>query len=327
MGKSTTPSLTRLIEILRRQDPPKWGDQYEPAIKAVREEAPTVSRPAESWSTELGRNCHTLSGGELIVLFLVLHHPGLFEFQEQRALATEARPHPLTGHPLAVGMHLPTFKGTVSVAMRLGYLHLHPVVYMVEDDGAKVPVPFPWVGDFLLFMTDKDGPYCVNWTIKDDAEDFEKSMTKDRPVRDPFEDQVAEQARHAIEEIYYLDAGIRTVRVCSSTLPKRLTHNLRELFILQDLDVQIDADVKKTIVDRLHGCLLTGRPPIDAMLALRSQVTLSILDLKAVLYQAIWRRELRVDLFGDPLYIDLPLPREKVDVLRHFGHMFAREAA
>ncbi|MBK9347834.1 MAG: hypothetical protein IPN06_16205 [Burkholderiales bacterium] len=92
-------------------------------------------------------------------------------------------------------------------------------------------------------MTDKDGPYCVNWTIKDDAEDFEKSMTKDRPVRDPFEDQIAEQARHAIEEIYYLDAGIRPF-ACAPLRCQRLTHNLRELFILQDLDVQIDADVK-----------------------------------------------------------------------------------
>ena len=50
MGKEIYPKLSRLNEILRRQDPPAWGPTYDPAIRAIREEAPPRSRPAQVWS-------------------------------------------------------------------------------------------------------------------------------------------------------------------------------------------------------------------------------------------------------------------------------------
>ena len=60
MPKAFKLILARLYEILRRQDPPQWGKQYDPAIRATREEAPSTgrSRPAfrkdRSWGAATG---------------------------------------------------------------------------------------------------------------------------------------------------------------------------------------------------------------------------------------------------------------------------------
>ena len=80
MPKTFKLTLARLYEILRRQDPPQWGKQYDPAIRATREEAPSRSRPAQVWSERLERYCHTLS----LVEQKVLPH---FNFTRMTALA------------------------------------------------------------------------------------------------------------------------------------------------------------------------------------------------------------------------------------------------
>lgn len=61
MPKPKHLGLPRLKEILRRQDPPKYAKDYDPAIRAIREEGPERSRPAQVWSELLGRYCHALS--------------------------------------------------------------------------------------------------------------------------------------------------------------------------------------------------------------------------------------------------------------------------
>lgn len=118
-------TLARLRQIMRRQDPPAWGAAYQPGIFATRDEAPSISRAVQLWSEKLQRYVHGLSGPEQAALILALHHPQLFELQEQRMLPMEKRPHPLTGHPRATGMSLPDMRGTIAVAEHLDLLKLH----------------------------------------------------------------------------------------------------------------------------------------------------------------------------------------------------------
>lgn len=320
-------SLSRLNEILRRQDPPRFGSEYVPAILAERTEAPAHSRPRRVWSPKLNRECHLLSSVEERAFRLALYNPDVFEVHEQRMLAMEARPHPLVGHPLGVGQLLPSLEGTIAVAERLDFLHLHPRLHVRGQDGAPVSAPFPWIGDLLLFVMDDQGPYCVNWTIKGSSEGFNRSFPKARPAKDPEKDRGEAKARHAIEEIYYRDAGIRTVRVVESDIPDTLDANLRRLYLAFGVTAELDTEIRARLLDRLQACLLTGRPPMEVFLSMRSQYDVNVLALKAYMEQAIWRRELRVDLFGAPIFADQPLVPEKTDVLTKYAHWFAREAS
>ena len=327
MSKTTRPILARLREILRRQDPPGWGKNYIPAILAERAEAPGRSRPARVWSPKFQRDLHVLSSVELQVLLVALYHPHLFELHEQRMLAMEPRPHPLVGHPAVTDEALPSLRGTIAVAGLLDSVHLHPWIKFRDENRAQVTAPFPWVGDFLLFLIDDLGPYCINWTVKRAADDFDRSGKHSRPSRDPAKESIKAKTRHAIEELYYRDADIRTVRIVESDVPKKLSANLRRLYSSFCHEVVIDNDTRARVIDRLQGCLLTDKPPLETFLSLQAQVDLDVIVLKTLMEQAIWQRELRVDLFGAPIFPDCPLPPEKTNLLETFAHWFKRGGA
>ena len=187
MSKLTRPSPYRLAQIIQRQDPPGFGANYVPAIKASREEAPPRSRPAWVWWERVGRDLSTLSSVERSMLMPCLYNPSLWEVHEQRMLPTMPRPHPLNGHPKACGLILPPMRGTVDVADSLGLLRFHPLVSVPIDPGSNEceRVPFPWMGDLLLFLEDADGPYNVNLDIKWDPKEFEQAgidMANDQTV-------------------------------------------------------------------------------------------------------------------------------------------------
>ncbi|MEW8509191.1 MAG: hypothetical protein AB2598_21135 [Candidatus Thiodiazotropha sp.] len=324
MSKTTKPNIGRLREILRRQDPPGWNKDYIPAILAERAEAPPKSRFARVWSPVFHRHIHVLSGVELAVLFIILYYPRLFELQEQRMLAMEPRPHPLEGHPAVSVEDLPLLQGTVAVASRIGCLDFHPTIYVPDELEELIPAPFPWIGDFLLFLFDEAGHYCVNLTVKDDHEDFGCSTIKEQPVRNPEKDEGKTKARHAIEEIYYRDANIPTIRIVKKDLPKKLIGNLRRIYLSFCKPVNVHDDIRKRFLDRLQGSLLTEVPPLEAFLSMKLQFDIPIPVQKILMEQAIWRRELRVELFGDPILPDQPLLPEKRDVVKEFAHWFIR---
>lgn len=212
------------------------------------------------------------------------------------------------------------------MAERLDYLYLHPRINVDDGEGHKVPAPYPWIGDFLLFLRDADGPYCVNWTVKGDTQGFSTPYKGQRPTRNPQKARARTMARHAIEEIYYGDAGIRTVRIIEADISFALALNLREVYVWQARELAIDDDLRRLVVDRVRGCVLTGQPPLATLLALQREFGSSLDDLKAAMYRAIWNRELKVDLFGGPVYPDQVPWRQNEDVLEHYRHWFTREA-
>lgn len=263
MRKSSrlTPDRLRLIQ--RRQDPPEWGSSYEPAIQATRDEAPSISRASMTWSNQLGRYCHALSAVEQKVLRFALYHPQLFELHEQRMLSPEPRPHPLEGHELAVNTDLPSLKGTINVCDRLGFMKLHPKISISHPEQFEnMTVPWPFIGDFLLFLRDDTGPYCVNWTIKAEAAGFDKAIHKRPKSRSKTADD-AVRARHAIEERYYLDAGIPTIRIVDSSIPATLSHNLRCLLGMQQHQIDIDESIYEELCAQLQASFHTAQTPCE----------------------------------------------------------------
>lgn len=320
-------TFARLKEIYRRQDPPSWGRAYQPSIKATREEAPAISRAAQLWSEKLQRYVHALSSSEQAAVRLVLHHPHLFELQEQRMLPVEERPHPMTGHPRATGMDLPSLPGTIAVAQRLDFLKMHGWIRRLDPEtSTDLLLPIPFLGDLLLFLFDDRGPYCVNWTIKQALEDFSRSVNLQRRVRDPSKDTVASRARHAIEEQLYFEAGIRTVRVVADSIPARLDANLRNLFVHQRCLNGLPPEAERELEGRVRASLTTGEPPQAVLLGVTHRHGVAYQDVRQTFYKLLWERKVRVELLDEVVLVDRPLKPERTDLLQRFAHLFNREA-
>ncbi|MGC4062793.1 MAG: hypothetical protein QM749_18945 [Aquabacterium sp.] len=258
---------------------------------------------------------------------LALMNPALFELQEQRMLPVEARPHPLSGHPVAVGMVLPPMRGTVMVAERLDLFHHHRWLRHREKENGDVVLPFPFFGDLLLFLLDEFGPYCLNWTIKKTEEDFSRSISVQKRVRNPEADERDERARHAIEELLYEDADIRTIRVVKRMIGDNLAHNLRNLFLHQAIPVDLTKDVIDELDDRLKASFTTREKPLDILLAMAHRHNCAFEHLRCAFFNALWHRRVRAELVDEPILIDRPLRPERVDLFEQYSFLFARKVA
>src|SRR3546814_7271600 len=86
----------------------------------------------------------------------------MFDIHEQHMLHPFGEPHPLAGRPDTQHLTLLPYKGTVDVAHRFKALSKHPVIWIDNGQGEPSRLPFPYLGDFLVFLTDEQGPYCVN---------------------------------------------------------------------------------------------------------------------------------------------------------------------
>jgi len=319
-------TLARLREIKRRQDLPRWGTQYEPAIRATRTEAPSISYAVRLWSERLQRDIHALSRIEVTAVILALFHPALLDLHEQRVLSLLPRPHPLSGHPSAVGLDLPMLEGTIAVAERLDMIDAHSLIWYREAPASEaVPVPIPFIGDLLLFLVDDQGPYCVNWTVKKTPGDFEHSPIAWRRVRAPNADVTRQRDRHAIEATYYEDAGIRTVRIVEHLFPSCLVANLRCLF-LHSRRRELAATVEQELESRLRASLSTGEPPLAVAMAVARRHGCACDDLLDATYRLLWLRRIPVELVDSPLFLDQPLQPECKNLVGQFQHLFAREA-
>jgi len=93
------PSLTRIAEIFRRQDPPRMGPDYEAGMMAVKSEAPSVSRASQMYSELLQRYLNALGTPEKWSISLAMYHPDIFEMFDQHILFPEPHRHLLSHHP------------------------------------------------------------------------------------------------------------------------------------------------------------------------------------------------------------------------------------
>lgn len=325
MGTVRRLTEARLRTILSRQDPPAFGRDYQPAIRAAREEAPDKSRFAMVWSELVGRAISTLSRPEKWVLYIVLYCPWLFDIQEQRMLPYLQAPHPLTGHPLAIGMKLPSFRGTLAITEELGALEVHPVLNIADVDNPTgvSAVPFPWIGDFLLFLLDDHGPFCINLTIKSTATEFDAPTVGIKPNTNTRRAAIQAVIRHRTEQILYADVNIPTIRVAADEINATVLANLEHIYGWQRRAHPFDEIQRREIVEALRAGVLAGVSALEILHNLMVEFSYELYDLKVVMYQAIWKREIRIDLY-QYFFIEQPLIAEHRDVLEEFGHWFHR---
>lgn len=319
--------LRRLEKILSRQgDDPKWRGDYQPA-SSLGNEQPSISRPAGLAAAKLeGRDVVGQSRVERSPLLVALHHPGCFDVHEQKKLSPVPCAHPLRGHRKATALNLPTLRGTVEVADVLGCLNRHPKAWNpLVNNGLGGWVPVPFVGDILLFLEDSDGPYCVNWTVKQNDADFLNRSIRKKPLAKDSPPEKRELQRHEIEEVYYADGLIPTYRVTKWTFDKELSINLLNLFYLHDRELldQRAWIVFREIVDFVATLIDGTLTQHELIQRAAKHFNLDAYDVKTVIYRAIWERRLRVNLFRK-FMADEPIFRERDDVFEVYAHLFKR---
>lgn len=320
MGRGVTEQ--RLRQILERQDPPKYGAEYIPSTLATRDEAPSKSRPKRFRSLELEREIHVLSDPEAKAFILALYHPNVLEVHEQKMLSRWPAPHPLVSYPGHVTHNLPHFMGTVNVAERLDCLDLHPVISIRDKDnpGQKVTVAFPYQGDLLLFIF-SDEAYCVNWNIKESAESFNSPSIKNSKNNAYLKRKA--YMRALLEEVYYQDANIRTVRIAGDDIDDDLFRNLFRAWKCSEEEINVTEEMQAELLKSFIICIEVGTSPLEVALVYALNERCSVDDAKTVFFKLIWERKLRVNLFN-PVLFDFPVEPEMIDVLTHYSEWFLR---
>jgi len=247
----------------------------------------------------------------------------LIDLQEQKMLPTGPCQHPLASHPSMVGKSLPSMRGTVAVADALGYLKFHPTVSVPDPrmPDANMWVPYPYVGDLLLFMNSEGRNYCVNWTVKKNSDDFSRGVPSGRRRGNSIKEKEKAIARHQVEEVNYLDADIRTVQFTEDTVDLVVINNLHKLFGYTKAKLEINGEQRQEILDKFKSGMVLGIPGNEIVQMLINQNRFTIHDCLTVFNQAIWSRELRVDLFS-PILINRPIRPEVQDVLAVYSNLF-----
>lgn len=326
MGSRKGVTESKLRRIYQRQDQPRWWKDYLPAILATPQEAPNISRASMLTPGKLGgREFSALSTPELAFSLLALYHPWVKEIHEQKMLSPEPRPHPLMGYPGVVGIELPPVRGIVDVAERLGYIDMLPRVHVTEStiSDTRRSVVFPYIGDLLLFIQRpaSNRIYCVNWSIKGKAGDFKRPiLKKGRNGRSPGRIQ-ATLARHEIEEVYYQDVGIHTLHLSGEDIDPHLFANLRQIFLHHRRELTLTTEQRKEILGRFRAALEACVAPMDVIPRLTGAGRYTVDDCRTLLFQAIWYRKLRIDLFS-PVVLDRPLRPEDRDALDVYADWF-----
>lgn len=312
----------RLKTIYLRQDSPSWAMDYQPSILATPQEAPSISHALILTPKKLGgREVHTLSIPEGNAAFLGLYHPRTVGLQEQRMLSPEPRHHPLWTFPGIDRTGLPTLKGLIDVAERLGYLDLltHVSVKNEHEPNGCLTVVFPWVGDLLWTVQSPSGEvFNVNWTVKANYSDFKRPSPGKKKKS---EDMRSVLGRHEIEKIYYEDASIRTIQIADEAIDRHVSANLRQLFLHHRRQLQMTEGQCQEMLFKYRSALEAGVPPIEVILQFTERKRFTIHQCRSFFYQAIWNRELRIDLFH-PILINLPQRQETRDVLDVYADWF-----
>jgi len=315
-------SETRLHTITKRQEKPAWGPDYQPAMRATRAEAPRISRPTILHPRKLGRDMHLMSDPETAFALLALFHPAVFDIHEQHVISALPALHPLSGHPKAEGLRLSDLPGSIAVAEAMGILDRHPKLFIAGLGESGVWVPFPYIGDLLLFLCDKEGPYCTNWTVKNRVEEFRAKRLLPGMRRHKARTEVDDE-RHQLEATHFAGARIRTVQQALADISIDLVRNLRNLHGWDARDYQIDESTREAVTAAMRATVGSSTIAFHRMRELSQSEGCSLEVVKAITNRAIWHREIRVDLFR-PMPVDRPLRAERVDPLVKYANWFRR---
>ena len=323
MANQQAISVQRYKHTLKRAFTRLWGPNYVPFQTATIGAAPSDPIPGDVFSVLLQRRLHRMSRAEKPYIALALYHPRLFDLKDQFAMDMEGAPHLLAGHPKADGLLLPGTTGTLEVADRLRLIRSHPRIGVKEDSAAKASMwPWPLFGDLLLFLTDEQGPYCIDWDVKRHAGEHGKPGPGSFFERESSGVMAGAEARWLIHLEYMREHVIRVVPVAFEQLDTILVHNLQRLLKIHSQPVELGATCCGDVLGAFQRALASGQPPNEVIDALARQ-KIDPDQAFRVLHHAIWYRHLRVDLY-QPLVVDRPLEPQVRDPLVELAHLFRR---
>lgn len=303
-----------------RQGVLRIGAEYQPAIQAVKGEAPSLGRCARIYIPRYGRAIHTLSASETIAAFVAAAHPQIRDILEQRCLPPLPDINPVALYPEMRGRRLVGLPGTLAVAEQCGLLTFHPS--FVSDDGCS-RIPVPLTGDLLVILQDEDGLYAVNWTIKLDDSGFLERQNR-RPLRrQSLGSQQMAEARLRIEMECYAQAGIPTHRVTGITFDKVLVANLRMCAAWLSRPTKLNLASQNEMIRCYRKIIDTEYSPLDLLEELMCRFNCLRQDCLTVFYQAVWYRQLQINLFRAVLF-DAPMQSEKEAWYVKYAQFFSR---
>lgn len=324
MARNALISAERFEQIEARQEAIRWGAEYQPAMRATRDEAPKISRPSTMYSAKIGRELHFMSQVERHVCLLALYHPRVFDIHEQHALQLVQQPHPLAGHKDAYGLALAPVRGTVAIANEMNMLSKHPVVSLQDKkSGEQYRHPFPYLGDLLLFLTDDNGPYCVNWSVKACRKDFLERPDRRQGAGCTTTISPTLNARHRLEQQYFADARIPTHFIAGEDLNINVTHNLNALCAKAQAPSKLSFEVQDELIHIFKSLVGTTKTVLSLLPTLTERFHCGRAELLHTLDCAIWNRRILLDLYK-PILVDKPLRTQRSDILVDYAHLFGR---
>ena len=311
--------------IYLRQWKDRWREQYDAGIHARGREVPSLSGAGILTPQKVGRReFHCLSRGEVWAALLALFNPAVWEIHEQRILYPSPRRHFLEGHPRGAGHHWPPLRGTLDVASRLGFLpHIESIRIEGASAGEYSYVPVFWLGDLLLFLEDEAGPYLVNWSVKDTLAAFGKPGPRRHGKMPTNKELEQAHARHRIEVVYYEDAGIPTREIGCDQIDTNLAYNLRDLCLCEAPSAAVNEEKRSRAIETFRQEVGSETPANVVVSDVAQRLAIDPADSKCILYQALWARQVRIDLFQRFL-LNKPLRPERVDPLQRYSNWFAR---
>lgn len=324
MTRRTTPSPRRLAVILERQDPVRWGAKYIPGQLGTKEEAPEASRPGTVYSHLLGREVHVMGNPERYALLLGFYSGLVGELHEGRMIHSEPASGPMTGYEPAKGIPMVGHSGTINVADRLGLLRWHPTIQVPDkaDATKKLTVGYPLLGDLLWYLHLPGRIRCVNWTVKDKEEDFEKPYEGSWPPRRISASQVeAARARVLIEEATYLEAKVPTIRVALELIPVSLRENLRAIYKFLRYPCALDENLRRDFIGDINLRLSDCTSIFETARGYLSKYGGTLNEYQKAANQAIWNKEVRINL-NQSFCFDQPVRPEPAKMLSKFAQWF-----
>lgn len=327
-GEAMTKKIVtgnRLRTVFKRQKSPSWDVNYEAGIFATREEAPDISRASILTPGMLGRGFHCLSEPEKYLSIFGFYSQRFAGAQEQRMMPAHPTPHPLATMAIVTNKRLPNLPGILAIAERIGATHILKTGTLPAESEGDEPlrVILPFFSDILwaLWEQDRSVKKCLNWNIKDDQESFSRAAPSKRHRYSGSQDVENAIARHTLERLFYEDANIRTLPLSLDQLDETLRENLRRLFGHHRRKISLSDELKLELKERFKTALQTETPPIDVILGVQRRHRCEMYDARTFLWQLIWKRDLKVDLYSD-LVMDRPLKPETVDPLVKYSDWF-----
>jgi len=218
----------------------------------------------------------------------------------------------------------------VNVAARLGYLDTLPRIWLPDPDAPpqRKAIIFPYIGDLLwAIRAGKNKLYCVNWSVKDDVSMFKRPLDRLARARPQRKRGGASELleRHELECAYYGGAGIRTVLLGANEIDCHVVNNLRHLFLHHRNETGLSLAEQVEMLERFQRCIETEVSPVNLITHLCGSGRYSFEACRDVLFQGIWNRTLRVDLFS-PILIDRPFRPEEKDVVAVYADWFREQS-